>query len=165
LLNDRVSVEECLLHYRRYYAEQGMFEAKVYPGISDALRILRDGQTRMFVCTSKPTLFAQKIVEHFELRRYFDGVYGAALDDRFDDKAELAAHMRELEGFHPETACMIGDRHHDVDAAKRNGIPAIGVLWGYGSPQELETAGALALCSSTGELARVTNAVTGNTGA
>jgi phosphoglycolate phosphatase len=75
------------------------------------------------------------------------------LEGRFDDKADLIAHMLTQAAIDPARAVMVGDRAHDVLAAARNGVAAVGVLWGYGDAQELRDAGAAVLCASPGELA------------
>jgi phosphoglycolate phosphatase len=142
LLGEGGDVEEGVRLYREHYAAGGMFNATVYEGIEQALRKLQDGDTTMFVCTAKATTFATRIVEHFGLGGYFASIYGAELSGRFENKADLIAHMIEAEGFDPKSACMVGDRSHDVIAAATHGIPALGALWGYGSHDELVNAGA-----------------------
>jgi len=106
----------------------------------------------LLVCTAKPAYFASPILDHFKLRSHFDEVYGPDLEGRLDDKGDLIAHMLECEGFDPKRAVMIGDRGSDVIAAARHGIPAVGVLWGYGSREELEASGAAVLCAEPAEL-------------
>ncbi len=109
---------------------------------------------RLFICTSKPRPFAQRVAEHFGLLSFFDNIYGAELDGRFEDKGDLIEHMMACEGFAPEKACMIGDRLHDIVAAKRHG-ETIGALWGYGSRDELVSAGATVLCEHPGKLSAI----------
>ena len=106
----------------------------------------------MLVCTSKPQRYAERIVAHFGLGDYFAGVYGPALDGTLDDKSELLAHLLAHEGLDGTNCRMIGDRHHDVRAARRNGVGSIGVLWGYGTRAELEEAGADAIAETPGDL-------------
>ncbi|HTW34632.1 MAG TPA: HAD hydrolase-like protein [Rhizomicrobium sp.] len=145
LLGDGSDVEEGVRLYRERYAAGGMCNATVYEGIEQALSELQQGDTTMFVCTAKLTTFATRIVEHFGLGGYFASIYGAELAGRFENKADLIAHMIETEGFDPELACMVGDRSHDVIAAAAHGIPTLGALWGYGSRDELTSAGAAAI--------------------
>ena len=95
------------------------------------------------MCTSKPEIFARRIVTLFGLSAYVRRVYGANLDGALDDKVKLFAHAARTEGFDPEEAILIGDRSHDVRAARMNGARAIGVLWGYGSREELAQAHAI----------------------
>jgi phosphoglycolate phosphatase len=107
---------------------------------------------RLFVCTAKPVVYANRILRHFDLRRHFEGVYGAQLDGRYEDKGDLIAYVLESRGLDPGECCMWGDRRHDVIAARRHAIPTIGALWGYGGEGELRAAGAAALCASPREV-------------
>jgi phosphoglycolate phosphatase len=129
--------------YRERYDTIGIFENKVYAGVADALNQLRARGDRLFVATSKRQVDAQRVVEHFGLARYFDGVYGAHADGRgAEKKAVLAA---AIAGGGLEAASrivMIGDRRYDALGARAVGIPAIGALWGYGDRAELSEAGA-----------------------
>ncbi len=152
LLNGRGDPEEAVRLYRALYGETGLFDAAVYPGITDALAALRARGLTLLVCTSKARSFAERIVAHFGLAPYLAGVYGAELDGRLEDKGELIAHLLAAEGLAPEAACMVGDREHDMRGAARHGIPGIGVLWGYGDADELRGAGAAALIASPVEL-------------
>jgi phosphoglycolate phosphatase len=116
--------------------------------LADSQRI----SSARFVATSKPTIYAKRIVSRFNLDGYFTDTYGAELDARFDDKADLLAHLLAAEGVTQQDAVMIGDRSADVLAAKANGIRSVGVLWGYGSDDELAEAGADLLCATPSEL-------------
>jgi phosphoglycolate phosphatase len=144
--------EEALRLYREVYAAGGLRDADVYPGVPQALVELRGIANRIFVCTAKPTVFARQVLEHFGLDGHFDRIYGPELDGRLDDKAELMAHMIKVERITPQSSVMIGDRDNDIRAAKANGMPSIGVLWGYGGREELVTAGATVLCERPGQL-------------
>jgi phosphoglycolate phosphatase len=148
---ERDTIERAIAHYRERFAELGWRENVAYPGIEDALRTLRAAGARLFVCTAKPEVYARRIVAHFGFDAHFAAVYGADLGGRFDDKAVLLAHIVEREGLDPRTATMIGDREHDIRAAHANGLRAVGVLWGYGSADEL--AGADVLVATPAELA------------
>jgi phosphoglycolate phosphatase len=140
--------EEALKIYRSRYSVEGLFEAVVYDGVKETLADLRAAGTRLFLCTAKPLVYAERILSHFDLERHFEGAYGDELGGRFQDKADLIAHILEREGLNPGDCCMWGDRKHDVLAASRHGIPTIGALWGYGGADELRAAGAAALCES-----------------
>jgi phosphoglycolate phosphatase len=128
-----------------------MFENSVYPGIPELLTTLV-GQADLWVATSKPRIFAEKIVEHFGLAPYFKGIYGSELDGRNSDKGELVALLLREQGLAPASAVMIGDREHDIIGAKKNGLRSVGVLWGYGSAEELANAGADRLVQSPDQL-------------
>ena len=101
----------------------------------------------LFVTTSKPRVFAERIVEHFGLKEYFCAVYGSELDGTRSDKGHLIAHVLQAESLSPHSTVMVGDRAHDVVGAKVHGVFPIGVLWGYGSSDELIGAGATTLCA------------------
>ena len=152
LLGGRGDPEEAIRLYRERYSEWGLYQAAVYPGIAEALAAHRARGTRLLLCTSKAQPFAQRVVDHFGLSPLLSGVYGAELGGRFEDKGELIGHILETEGLDPGDVCMVGDRKHDVLGASKNGIPTIGVLWGYGDRAELEAAGAALLIERADEL-------------
>ena len=107
---------------------------------------------QLFVVTSKVRLFAEPIVEHFGLRRFFLSVYGGELDGSYVDKSELIAKVLRSESLTPDETVMIGDRAHDVIGAKANGVLSVGALWGFGSREELVSAGAELLCEVPNKL-------------
>ena len=137
---DAARIELAIDAYRERYRELGWQENVAYPGIGAALETLARNGTRMFVCTSKPEVFAQRIVAHFGFDAYFERVYGADLAGAFDDKRKLLAYLVASEALAPSGCIMVGDRHHDIRAAHANGTRAVGVLWGYGSADELAAA-------------------------
>jgi phosphoglycolate phosphatase len=147
-LNGDADPEEALQIYRSRYSVEGLFEATVYDGVREALAELRAAGTRLFLCTAKPLVYAERILSHFGLDHHFEAAYGDELGGRFQDKADLIAHILECEGLEAGECCMWGDRKHDVLAATRNGVPTIGALWGYGGAEELRAAGAATLCES-----------------
>jgi phosphoglycolate phosphatase len=148
LLGRADRTEEAITHYRRRYFEIGMYDAVVYQGIIEALDALTAAGCRLLVATAKPHFYAKPILEHFDLARRFIAIHGPELDGTRDHKFDLIAYMIAEHRIRPETALMVGDREHDVIAAKRNGMHAIGVTWGYGSVDELTAAGATTLCES-----------------
>ncbi len=130
-------------YYREYFSEKGIFENRVYDGITDMLGKLCGNNIRLSVATSKPDPFAVKILEHFGLTEYFSLVAGATMDETRSEKHEVIEYA--LRGLHIEDKArciMVGDRKHDILGAKKNGLKSVGVLYGYGSRGELETAGA-----------------------
>jgi phosphoglycolate phosphatase len=147
-------IERAVAHYRERYAEVGWRENVAYDGVGEALAALHARGARMFLCTSKPTVFATRIVRHFGFDAHLHGVYGADLDGALDDKAALLARLIAIERIDPRTATMIGDRVNDIRAAHANGVRAIGALWGYGSREELAEAEAL-VATPTELVARV----------
>jgi phosphoglycolate phosphatase len=152
---DTALVERAVSLYRQRYSTVGLFENAVYPGVREMLAALRAAGRRMWVVTSKPHLFARRILEHFDLLRFFERVHGCELDGAFSDKADLVEHVLRTEGLAAADTWMIGDRLHDVRAAKRNGVVAVGVLWGYGSDEELRDAGPAHLARTPADLARL----------
>jgi phosphoglycolate phosphatase len=146
-------IEEAMRLYRERFTVTGLYENRVYDGVPAMLEDVRRMAAAAYVATSKPRVYAERIVTHFGLGHHFARVYGAELDGRYDDKGELLAHLLATEEVAREAAVMIGDRAADIVAAKANGVRAIGVLWGYGSEQELVEAGADVLCRAPGDLA------------
>jgi len=149
--NDDLAGKAVLL-YRERFTETGMFENETYRGIEDTLSTLAAPGRRMFIATSKPVIYAERIIDHFKLRRYFERVFGSELDGTRSDKTELLSHALKVADVDPKRAIMIGDRSHDIVGARNNGMTAVGVLYGYGSKEELTDAGAHHLCASHQEL-------------
>lgn len=152
LLGERGDPEAALQLYRQRYATGGLYEATPYPTMLEVLQQRVAGGARLILCTAKPKIFAERVVEHFGFAPLLSAVYGPELDGRFDDKGDLVEHLLAIEALAPDQVCMVGDREHDVRAAARHGIPTVGVLWGYGSAAELSGAGAAALIQEPREL-------------
>ena len=138
--------------YRERFGESGLFENRLIDGIPSLLQSLTAQGHKLVVATSKPHVFASRIVTHFHLDPYFSFVYGSELDGTRVDKRDLLRHIRDTEDLHPDRAVMSGDREHDVYGGKAIDIPTIGVRWGYGSDEELQQAGAYALVDSPHEI-------------
>jgi phosphoglycolate phosphatase len=146
VMGPEVDPEPAVERYRVHYAAGGMYDLSLYDGMMEAVASIRAATRRMFVCTAKPEPFAVPIIERFGYAPYFDRVYGAALDGSLDDKADIIARIIAEQRIDPQQTLMIGDRMHDIVAAKRHGMASIGVAWGYGGPEELTRAGATAIC-------------------
>lgn len=147
LLNgDNAKVQAAVALYRERYGSQGYLENAIYPGIEGTLNELRHKGIALFVATSKPSLFAKRILEHFRLTHFFQGIYGSEFDGTRSNKAQLIDHVLRAEYLSRASTAMIGDRAHDVVGAVANGVRPIGVLWGYGSREELANAGATSFC-------------------
>lgn len=130
-------------YYREYFRAGGIFENTVYNGIPEMLDEMKKRDIYVALATSKPYEFAVQILEHFDLIRYFDHIGAATMDGRISKKADVIAHLLEELGIENKgTALMIGDRDQDIQGAKANGLVSVGVLWGYGSLEELQCAGA-----------------------
>jgi phosphoglycolate phosphatase len=141
--------DEALRLYRERFSTVGYLQNEVYPGMADVLAGLAHRRS-LVVATSKPQIYAEKIIDHFKLRRYFEAVYGSELDGTRSNKSELIASIP----FGPESV-MIGDRRHDMEGAKVNGLTSVGVMWGYGSRRELEAAGADRIIDQPTQLLKV----------
>ncbi|MCQ9277767.1 HAD family hydrolase [Streptococcus suis] len=141
--------------FRVYFKEKGMFENQLYPGIIPLLEELRTAGKTLVIATSKPEIFAKQILEHFGIAHYFDVIAGASLDSSRISKADVIGYaINQLEAF-PKHAVMIGDREHDIEGARMHQLPAIGVLYGYGSKQEFEKAGTTMIVETVQDLKRV----------
>lgn len=148
LLGTDALADRALLLYRERFADIGLFENEVYAGIEGTLSALAARGRRIFIATSKPAVYANRIVDHFGLRRHFEHVFGSELDGTRTDKSELLRYALEVTRTDPRDAIMIGDRAHDMIGARNNAMTAIGVLYGYGSRHELMEAGAHHLCEA-----------------
>ena len=145
--------EQAIAYYREYFRDIGIFENRVYEGVEDMLRTLCDEGKKLVLATSKPEEFAVRILEHFDLKKYFNVVAGASMDSSRSKKGDVIAYAISLcEDFNKDTAVMIGDREHDVIGAKENSLKSIGVLYGYGDENELKTAGADYIVSSPADI-------------
>lgn len=150
---DAEAIEEAVGLYRERFSSVGLFENAVYPGIEASLEQLGTHGFALSIVTSKPEPYANQIIDHFGLRRFFPGVYGAELSGERSSKSELVAHALASERLGSLDVGMIGDRRHDVAGAQAHGVAAIGVTWGYGTPEELREAGAARVVHSVSELA------------
>ena len=154
LLGGTHDVQEAVRLYRERYSDVGLFENEVYAGIPAVLRQLRDQDLRLYVATSKLNVFARRILENLNLAVYFDGIHGSVPGGTLDHKPELLAHILSEYGIAASHSLMIGDRRHDIVGAHAVTMRGLGVLWGYGSPDELEAAGADQLVERPADLAR-----------
>jgi phosphoglycolate phosphatase len=150
--DDRVG--EAVAVYRQHYGESGYLGSVPYPGIGRSLEEMKRSGLRLYLATSKRAAFASRILEHLELAACFDGIYGSVLGGELDRKPELLAHVLSKHGLSPSRSLMVGDRRHDVSGAHAVSMRGLGVLWGYGTRDELETAGADQLVESPADLAR-----------
>ena len=157
--NDDHTLDHALRLYRKRFGDRGLFENKVYAGVPEVLQRLTGMERECFVVTSKPTVYAKRITEHFELHRFLRGVYGSNLDGRLTDKKDLIAHILRREKIDPQRCVMVGDRDHDIIGARANGVRVIGVTWGYGSRQELNDARPTAICDTPAQLPRLIESI------
>lgn len=144
-------VEKAIEIYRSRYVPTGMFENTPYPGIHAMLAALKENGYPLYVATSKPEGMATAILEKFQLDGYFDMICGASMDDTRDSKDKVIAYLLEKAGG-AEDYVMVGDTAFDVEGAAVNGIPTIGVAWGYGKVEDMRAAGAIAIADSPAHL-------------
>lgn len=150
---DEQKAMKAVEYYRVYFSKTGIYENKLYPGISQLLKKLVNLDKTLAVATSKPTVFAEQILKYFKLFDYFNLVVGSNLDGTRTAKKEIVEYVLDnLDKDNDRNAVMIGDRSYDVIGAKENGISSIGVLYGYGKTGELEEAGADYLVNTVAEL-------------
>lgn len=146
-------LETALELYRERFSKLGIFENEPYAGIAELLAELKRHGAKIMLATSKPEEFASEILRHFKLDAYFDFVGGNTLDEARPEKADVIEHvMQQNPGITRENSIMIGDRSYDILGAHKLGLEAVGVLYGYGSRQELEACGAEYIAESVEDL-------------
>lgn len=147
--------------YREYFQEKGIFENEEILGIREMLKELKAKGKRLYVATSKPEVYARQILEHFAMDHFFSFIGGADMEETRVSKGDVIRYVLErvkvMEGeeIGKKNVMMIGDREHDIFGAKENGIQSVGVLFGFGSREELEAAGADWIVESAAELTQV----------
>lgn len=139
--------------YREYFAPKGLFENTLFDGVPEMLKSLKKDGKKIVLATSKPTIFANKILKHFNLYDFFDLTVGSNLDGSLTNKAEvITVALERLGNIKKDRAVMVGDRSHDVIGGIKNGLFTVGVTFGYGSEEELKAAGASHIVNSVKEL-------------
>lgn len=153
---DKNTAEEAVEHYREYFRPTGIFENKLYEGIPELLKALKESGISVRLATSKPDVFARRILDHFGITEYFASVRGSELDGSLVNKADVIARIiSENDDVTTENTVMIGDTAFDIIGARANNILAIGVTYGYGSKSELAEAGAFMIVKTVPELTSV----------
>jgi phosphoglycolate phosphatase len=148
--DDRVDLG--LTTYRARYSAVALYDVVAFPGIEEMLAALRATGRPLCVATSKRRDFAERVVEYLGFQSFLPTVYGALPGGGLDDKKDMIAELLRVEGYDPAATVMVGDRYHDIHAAKANGLRSIGVLWGYGGEAELREAGADMLVAAPAEV-------------
>ncbi|WP_054940488.1 HAD family hydrolase [Paenibacillus ihuae] len=146
---------QAVIYYRERYSTIGMFENSVIPGIPQLLEALQGMGYTLYVATSKPTVFAEEILRYYGLDGYFKHVAGSNLDGTRSKKREVIQYVLDQNAIAPEEALMIGDREHDIIGAKGCGVASVGVLFGYGSEEELSSSGADYMASTVEEIQEI----------
>jgi len=138
-LNEK-DAKKALGFYRERFQTIGIYENKLYPGISELLHLLSQrNDIKIYIATAKPLPFTIRILEYFKIIKYFDDISGSTLDGSISGKTQvISTLLNRLEpDFNKNRTLMIGDRDHDILGAKENGIKSLGVLYGYGNKEEL----------------------------
>lgn len=145
--------KRAVAYYREYYSVTGLFENEVYEGIPELLQTLRKAGIQTAMATSKPEKYALMIADHFNLTKYFDFIGGSMMDGNRTKKAEVIEYVLEACGVEDrDTVLMVGDREHDIIGAKEAGVHSAGVLYGYGTLEELEKVDAGCIIKTPAEL-------------
>lgn len=154
-LND-IETQKIISYYRQYFADKGWKENQLLPGARELLAKLKQAGKTLLVASSKPEVFVKQILDHFEIDSYFTVIAGASLDDSRSQKSAVIAHALKTAKIEELKGCvMVGDRKHDVEGAKVQGLPTIGLLLGFGSRQELEESGAIAIAENFQDLEEI----------
>lgn len=151
---DENKAEEAVKYYREYFSEKGLFENEVYPNIESMLAKLKETGLHLIVATSKPTVFSEKILDHFNLTKFFDAIVGSTLDGSRSKKSDVIKFALEENKINSNEALMIGDREHDIIGAAKNNLASMGVTYGFGSYDELKKAGASYIVDTVNEIAK-----------
>ena len=143
-------------YYREYFSVKGIFENTMFDAIPKLLEDIKISGKKIALATSKPEQYAVQIIEHFNLTRYFDFIGAATMDGTRSQKADVIEYtLNKLDVNDKKTVIMVGDRHHDIEGAKKNGIASIGVLFGYGDRTELQTAGATYIAEKINDIIKL----------
>ena len=153
---DHSAAEKAVSLYREYFSVKGVYENRLYVGVEDLLRALRDQNKSICLATSKPDKYVDVILRHFSIDEHFDAISAASIEMNILNKTDV---LRQLLNNNPAidktAAVMIGDRSYDIDGARDNGLPAIAVSWGFGSGAELTKASPMAIVDSMQELKNI----------
>lgn len=149
---DEEKALQSVAKYRERYDKEGIFECELYPGVKELIIALKEKGYQIALASSKPKTACERIIEHFQLDAYFDGIYGATLDGRISTKEQVLENLFEETGMKREETVLIGDTRFDVSGAKQAGILCIGITYGFGSQEELEANGAIAICHTPKEV-------------
>ncbi len=154
-LNEQ-KTKQAIIYFRERYEKAGMFETKLYEHIPEMLATLQKNNKKLFIVTSKATYFAKKIIDKLKLSSYFTDIYGASMEIISEKKADTIGDLlKKYKLNSPHAIVMIGDREHDILAAKHHGIDSIGITYGYGSREELENAKPTKIINSPKELLEI----------
>ncbi len=141
--------------YREYFKSTGMHQNTLYTGVKQLLSTLKNDNKKILLATSKPEIFAIEILKHHKIDIYFDRICGASMDGKISKKGDVIAYaLKSLEISDLQSTVMIGDREHDILGAHRENINSIGVLYGYGSYEELKFANATHIAKTVEDISK-----------
>ena len=144
---------EAVSRFREYFSVYGWWDNKVYPGVHKMLEKLKNSGKTLILATSKPEVFARKIIDLFDLTKYFDFIGAASLDSSRDKKSQVIDYALDSLGLKSRSECiLVGDRKYDAEGARLCGIDSIGVLYGMGSEAELRSAGFTRLAKTVNDV-------------
>ena len=141
--------------YREYYRSVGIFENIMYDGIPDMLTSLLSAGRRLFIATSKPEEFSRRIAKYFQIDKYFEFIGGATFDNSRERKVDVIRYVLNKCRLDPTVTAMVGDRMYDIEGAIECSIAPVGVLYGFGSKYELESAGAVAIAENVHDIPKL----------
>jgi phosphoglycolate phosphatase len=144
---DKNDAKTAVEYYREYFSEKGIYENNLYEGIDTVLNELNIRNKNCIIATSKPEIFANQITEYFNINNYFKYIVGSNLDGTLSEKEDIIKYIIEKYNLNKDETIMVGDRKYDIIGANKNGIDAIGVLYGYGTKEELEKENPKYLCT------------------
>jgi phosphoglycolate phosphatase len=150
--NDTIKAIE---YYREYYSEKGIYENKLYQGIDIVLQELNNKNINCIVATSKLEKYAIKVLQYFNIKKYFRYVVGSNLEGTLSVKEDIIKHIIEKYKLEKKKTIMVGDRKYDIDGANKNGIASIGVLYGYGTKEEIERAKPTYICNGIDDMMEI----------
>lgn len=145
------NAELALVKYRENFVKKGIYQLSMYDGIDNMLKALKENRITVCLATSKPLKFAEQIVKRIGIAPYFDYLAGATMDETRNEKADIIDYVITQNGFHKDRILMVGDRENDIKGAHQNHVEVLGVLYGYGSRLELETAGCIHFAKTVAE--------------
>ncbi|MGD1040384.1 MAG: HAD hydrolase-like protein [Dehalococcoidales bacterium] len=153
--NEEALIERAVAIYRERFSTIGLFENRVYPGIPELFSALRENDFKLYVVTTKPRVFAERIIEHFQLAQRFVAIYGTELNGQFDNKADLIEFILKARQLRAEETVMVGDKREDITAGQANRTGTIGVTYGYGTRREITEAAPDDICGSPEEIGQI----------
>ncbi|MDR1268049.1 MAG: HAD family hydrolase [Planctomycetaceae bacterium] len=149
---DKNTAQKAVKYYREYFSEKGIYENLLYEGIENVLKELNAQSKNCIIATSKPEIFAIKIVRYFQIEKYFKYIVGSNIEGTFIEKEDIIKSVLEKYKLKNDVTIMVGDRKYDIIGANKNRINSIGVLYGYGTREELEKEKPTYLCNRVNEL-------------